>query len=155
MNPLHLLRRAVRTASWALAIGTVAAIVYSLLVISMAPVWPASDPLRAGLVAVLEAAVVFGLAWVFGLVIELSDRAGLCAGLWAQALPALVVLLVEGPLGLEPQLPLRIVGFGLSAAAGLLAARIGRRRGKPAPPAGFDEAQADRSGSGPPSTPTA
>lgn len=165
MTPFHLLRRAVRTGSWALAIGTVAAIVYSLLIVALVSVWPESDALRAALVALLEAAVIFAITWLAGLVVELSDRAGLLTGLWSQLLPALVVLIVEGPLGLEPQLIFRVAGLGLGALAGLLAARISRRRrpgaggaaesaagGGPAHSA--PEGQAERADSGPPSAPT-
>ena len=151
MNPLHLLRRAVRTGSWALGIGTVAAIVFSALIIALASVWPDLDPLRAALVAVLQASCILALTWLAGLVIELSDAAGLLTGLWAQALPALVVLLVEGPLGLEPQLGFRLLGLALGAAAGLVAVRFSRRRHPAAP----GDQPPERTASGPPSEPTA
>ena len=144
MSALDALRHAVRTGSWALAIGTVAALVHAFVVLALVSAWPASGSLRAALGAVLQAAVVFGLTWLAGLVIELDKPAGALSGLWAVALPALVVLAIEGPLGLEPQVGF-LVGAVLAAAAGALAVVAHRRR----------QVASSRTGSGPPSEPTA
>ena len=143
MNALDALRSAVRAGSWSLAIGTVAAICHAFLVLSLGAAWPASGSLRAALAAVLQAVVVFALTWLAGLVIELDRPTGALTGLWTAALPALVVLAIEGPLGLEPQAGWRVIGAALAMAAALLAV-IAHRRRQPG----------DLTGSGPPSAPT-
>lgn len=138
MKPLDRLRRGVRLLSWALAIGTVAAVANAAAVVALIAAWPESPFLRAVAASLVQAAIVFALTWLAEFVVELDAVTGAVAGLWTAALPAVLVWAIDGMLGLEPQAGVRIAGALLAMAAGALASRVRVQR---------------RTGSGPPSSP--
>ena len=138
MKPLDRLRRGVRLGSWALAIGTVAAVAHAAVVVALIAAWPESSFLRAAVLSLVQAAIVFALTWLAQLAVELDAVTGALAGLWTTALPAVLVWAIDGVLGLEPQAGVRVAGALLAMAAGALATRVRVQR---------------RTGSGPPSAP--